>query len=100
VEFVSIRDFKTHATKLMKTGKPLVIFRNSKPAGMFIPWEDLQTNKLDDELRQMAFLAITEKIAQERKQQEVTEEEILDDFREFSKNRRGRKRDSIGPDRG
>lgn len=90
MEFVSVRDFKANASKLMKTGKPVVVMRNSKPAGMFIPWEDLRTDDLNEEIRRVALLSVTEKIAAEREAMNLTEEEILDDFAAFRRDRRRR----------
>ena len=40
MEFVTIRDFKTHAKRFMKEGKTLLVTRNGKPAGVFVPWEE------------------------------------------------------------
>lgn len=90
MEFVSVRDFKANASKLMKTGKPVVVMRNSKPAGMFIPWEDLRTDDLNEEIRRAALLSVTEKIAAEREAMKLTEEEVLDDFAAFRRDRRRR----------
>ena len=96
MEFVSVRDFKTHAFRLMKSGKPVVVLRNSKPAGMFIPWEDLKTDELNEEFRRMALLSVTDKIIAEREAMNLKEEEILDDFASFRHDRRGRQRHVVG----
>lgn len=74
MEFVSVRDFKAPASSLMKSGKPVVVLRNSKPAGMFIPWEDLKTDELNEEFRRMALLSVIDKIAAEREAMNLTKE--------------------------
>ena len=100
MEFVSVRDFKAHASRLMKSGQAVVVLRNSKPAGMFIPWEDLKTDQLNEEFRRMALLSVTDKIIAEREAMNLTEEEILDDFASFRHDRSGRKRHAVGDNRG
>ena len=100
MEFVSVSDFKAHASRLMKSGKPVVVLRNSKPAGMFIPWEDLKTDEINEEFRRMALLSVTDKIIAEREAVSLTEEEILDDFASFRHDRRGRQRHVVGDHRG
>lgn len=87
MEYVSIRDFKTNATKLLRQEKPIIVFRSGKPAGVFIPWKDLS---IDDEIRQAALEALTARIGQEREAKGITEEEVLDHFAAYRKDHRGR----------
>lgn len=87
MEFVTIREFKTNATKLMRLGEPVMVFRNSKPAGVFIPWDDIN---VEQEVRRAALKSLTSKLAAERDEKEVTEEEVLEDFAAFRENRRRR----------
>lgn len=85
MQIVGIREFKTHATELMRQNETILVFRRGQPAGVFIPWSDIA---LDDELRTAALQAFAAKIRKEREVLGVTEEEVLDDFADFRKNRR------------
>jgi hypothetical protein len=96
MEFVTVREFKTNATKLMRQGEAVMVFRNSKPAGVFIPWGDIN---VDQEVRQAAMKSLTSKLATERNERGITEEEVLEDFAVFKANRRRRQRDSVDTDR-
>ncbi|RJQ24798.1 MAG: type II toxin-antitoxin system Phd/YefM family antitoxin [Peptococcaceae bacterium] len=96
MEFVTVREFKTHASELMHRKEPVVVFRNSKPAGVFIPWDDIN---IGDELRRAALKALTAKLAKERSEKGVTEGEVLEDFASFRKSRRGCQCDTVRADR-
>lgn len=87
MEFVSVRDFKAHTSEFIRKKEAVVVFRGSKPAGIFIPWEDIS---LDDEVRRAALKALAERIAGEREKKGITEEEVLEDFAAFRKDRRRR----------
>lgn len=96
MEFVTVRDFKTNATKLIRQNNVVMIFRKGKPAGVFVPWDDI---KAEDEVRRAAIKALAAKIAAEMAEKGITEEEVLADFASFRKNRRGRQRNTIGNNR-
>lgn len=96
MEFVTVRDFKTNASKLMRQNEAVMIFRNGKPAGVFIPWDDID---IEDDVRRTALKALTAKLASERAEKGITEEEVLKDFAAFKENRRRRQRDLISANR-
>jgi antitoxin (DNA-binding transcriptional repressor) of toxin-antitoxin stability system len=96
MEFVTVRDFKTNASKLIRQKEAVMVFRNGKPAGVFIPWDDI---KVEDEVRRAALKALTAKMDKERSEKGITEEEVLEDFAYFRKNRRRRQCDSVSSDR-
>ncbi|HOV42893.1 MAG TPA: hypothetical protein PLE01_03120 [Syntrophothermus lipocalidus] len=87
MEFVSVRDFKARTSEFMRKKEAVMVFRGSKPAGIFIPWEDIS---LEDEVRRAALKALAERIAGEREKKGITEKEVLEDFAAFRKERRGR----------
>ncbi|MBE3588675.1 MAG: hypothetical protein IMW93_09015 [Thermoanaerobacteraceae bacterium] len=96
MEFASVREFKTHASEFIRRKEAVMVFRNGKPAGVFIPWEDIN---VEDEVRRAALKTLTAKLARERVEKGITEEEVLEDFAAFRKNRRGRQRGAVGVDR-
>lgn len=96
MEFVTVRDFKTNVSRLIRQNEAVLVFRNGKPAGVFIPWDDI---KVEDEVRRAALKAITAKLDKERAEKGITEEEVLEDFANFRENRRRRQRNSVSSDR-
>lgn len=96
MEFVTVRDFKTNASRLIRQNEAVLVFRNGKPAGVFIPWDDI---KVEDEVRRAALKALTVKLDKERAEKGITEEEVLEDFANFRENRRRRQRNSVSSDR-
>ena len=96
MEFASVREFKTHASEFIRRKEAVMVFRSGKPAGVFIPWEDIN---VDDEVRRAALKALVAKVARERQEKGITEEEVLEDFATFRKDRRGRERGAFGADR-
>ena len=87
MEFVTVREFKTNATKLMRQGEAIMVFRSGKPAGVFIPWDDIN---VEDEVRRAPLKSLASKLAAERAERGITEEEVLEDFAAFRENRRRR----------
>ncbi|MCL6448290.1 MAG: hypothetical protein K6U04_09115 [Armatimonadetes bacterium] len=96
MEFASVREFKTHASEFIRRKEAVMVFRSGKPAGVFIPWEDIN---VDDEVRRAALKALVVKVAREREENGITEEEALEDFASFRKDRRRRERGAFGADR-
>ncbi len=96
MEFASVREFKTHASEFIRKKEAVMVFRSGKPAGVFIPWEDIN---VEDEVRRAALKALTAKIAGERVEKGITEEEVLEDFATFRNDRRRRERGAFGADR-
>lgn len=96
MEFVTVREFKTNATKLMRQSEAVMVFRNGKPAGVFIPWDDIN---VEDEVKRAALKSLTSKLSSERAEKGITEKEVLDDFADFREIRRRRQRDPLGADR-
>jgi hypothetical protein len=96
MEFASVREFKTHASEFIRRKVAVLVFRSGKPAGVFVPWEDIN---VDDEVRRAALKALASKVAREREEKGIAEEEVLEDFAAYRKDRRGRERRAIGADR-
>lgn len=59
MQIVGNREFKTHATELMRQNDIILVFRRDQPAGVFIPWSDIA---IDNELRSAALQAFAANI--------------------------------------
>jgi len=96
MEFIGVREFKTRTSEFIRKKEAVMVFRSGKPAGVFIPWEDIN---VEDEVRRATLKALTTKVARERVEKGITEEEVLEDFATFRKDRHRRERGAFGADR-
>lgn len=85
--FVTVREFRDKATQVLRQKEPVLVTRDGKPAGFFIPWEQ---SSMQDDIRKAVLEALAESLRAHRKKQDLTEEEVLDDFAAYRKARRGR----------
>jgi len=69
----------------MKEAEPILVTRYGKPAGVFLPLENVDL--LSTELRREIAGKIGDAIASYLDNRGVSEEEILSDFKEFKKRR-------------
>ena len=79
LKVVAVRDFRDRATEMFRSRDVVLVTRDGKPAGFFIPWD---RPDLPVELRRELFLQLGDSIRAEREAEGVTEEEILADFAE------------------
>ena len=73
----TVRDFRDHASEMFRSDDVILVTRDGRPAGFFLPWT---APELPDEVRREVFLQLTQQIAAQREARGVTEEEVLDDF--------------------
>jgi hypothetical protein len=85
---VTVRDFRDRATEMFRSRDVVLVTRDGKPAGFFIPWDKPD---LPVELRRELFIQLGDAIRAEREDTGVSEEEILADFAEWRAARRGRR---------
>ena len=74
---VTVRDFRDHATEMLRSDDVLLITRDGLPAGFFVPWG---TPDLPDDLRREVFTRLSDRIKQQMDAKGVSEQDILDDF--------------------
>lgn len=77
MKVVTVRDFRDKASEMFRSDEVILVTRDGKPAGFFLPWN---APELPDGVRREVFLRLTDQIAAEREARGVTEEEVLDDF--------------------
>lgn len=85
--FVTVREFRDKATQVLRQKEPVLVTRDGKPAGFFIPWEH---SSMQDDIRKAVLEALAESLRQQREKRGITEEEVLDDFAAHRQARRGR----------
>ena len=74
---VTVRDFRDRASEMFRSDDVILVTRDGRPAGFFLPWE---TPDLPEDVRREVFLRLTEQVAAQREARGVSEEEVLGDF--------------------
>lgn len=74
---VTVRDFRDRASEMFRSDDVILITREGRPAGFFLPW---QAPELPEDVRRDLFLRLTEQIALQREARGVSEGEVLSDF--------------------
>ena len=74
---VTVRDFRDRASEMFRSDDVILVTREGRPAGFFLPWD---APELPADVRREVFLRLSEQIAAQRKAAGVTEEEVLRDF--------------------
>jgi hypothetical protein len=81
----TVRDFRDHATTLMRDEEPLLVTRRGRLAGVFFPWTE---STLPVDLKRELFLALTADIAKQVAKAKIDEDEVQANFAEWRKKRR------------
>ena len=97
MEVISVREFKANVSRLIRDKKSVLVMKNSAPVGFFVPWDAAEA---DGHFRAAALSTLMRAMERDRLEKGVTEEEVMADFEQFRKSRGGRKRDTLGGDRG
>jgi hypothetical protein len=74
---VTVRDFRDRASEMFRSDDVILVTREGRPAGFFLPWD---APELPVDVRREVFLRLSDQIAAQRKDLRVTEEEVLGDF--------------------
>ena len=81
---VTVRDFRDHATELLRSDDIVLVTRDGLPAGFFVPWS---APDLPDDVRWQVYRRLSDLVRQDREGKGVTEEEIQGDFSAWRRNR-------------
>jgi hypothetical protein len=77
MKVVSVRDFRDRASEMFRSDDVILVTREGRPAGFFLPWDAAE---LPEQVRHEVFLRLTDQIAEQRAARGITEEEVLSDF--------------------
>lgn len=89
IRIAAVREFRDHATKILKSRDPILVLRRSEVAGIFFPYPE---KSLPLELKRELFDRLSSSIAKRLKSRGVTEKEILSDFESWRRKRRAARR--------
>ena len=82
---VTIRDFRDRATEMMRADEVLLVTRDGRPAGFFLPWA---LPHVPDDIRRGLYEELSARARHHLEEQGVTEEEVLADFDAARRSRR------------
>ncbi|WP_062309870.1 hypothetical protein [Alicyclobacillus sendaiensis] len=85
MKMVSIREFRDHATDYFRSKEPLLVMRGSKPAGVFLPWDEALLPS--DDFKRVLYDRLTKELQKEMADKGISEEEVLADFEAHRKDR-------------
>jgi hypothetical protein len=85
MKVVTVRDFRDHATEMLRSDDLLLITRDGLPAGFFVPWNQPQ---LPEDVLKGIYGHLAELVRADREASDVTEDEVLEDFQAARRARR------------
>ena len=85
----TVREFRDHATGLLRSKDPILVTRRGQLAGVFFPWPE---STMPIELKREIFSVLTEQIRGELRRKRLSEEEVLSEFAAWRKNKRATRR--------
>lgn len=85
MKVVTVRDFRDRATEMFRSRDVVLVTRDGKPAGFYIPWD---RPDVPIELKRELFAELTDRVGPQLDAAGATEEEILADFAEWRAARR------------
>lgn len=86
MKLASIREFRSGISGYTRKGEMVIVMRNSRMIGCFLPLTE--TQDIPIELKREFVAILGSHIAAQLSGKKVSEKEILDDFRKFKKSRR------------
>jgi hypothetical protein len=85
VKVVTLRDFRDRATEMMRSHEVLLVTRDGKPAGFFLPWD---RPDVPDDVRKGIYAELSGRARRELDEKGVREEDVLTDFKAARRSRR------------
>lgn len=81
----TVREFRDHATRLLRSQDPILVTRRGRLAGLFFPWPEAS---LPIELKRELFSVLSSEVRRQIKKRGLSEEEVVADFESWRKSRR------------
>ncbi len=81
----TVREFRDHATGMLRSKAPILVTRRGRLAGVFFPWPEA-TLPLD--FKKELFSVLSAEVSRQVKKRGLTEEGVLEDFDSWRKVRR------------
>ena len=88
MKVATVREFRDKATTYLKEEEPILVIKQGKVTGLYLPIEHPETIPL--ELRKELLIRIGKSISRSLEKKGIGEEKLLADFDTFKKTRRRR----------
>jgi hypothetical protein len=85
----SVREFRDHATTLLRSRDPILVTRRGRLAGVFFPWPE---GTMPIELKREVFSVLSEQVRRQLGERSLSEDEIVTDFESWRKDKRATRR--------
>lgn len=85
----TVREFRDNATGMLRSKDPVLVTRRGRLAGVFFPWPE---GTMPIELKRDMFSVLSAELHRQITKQDVSEDEILEDFDSWRKSRRETRR--------
>lgn len=85
MKVISVREFRDRASEMFRSKDVILVTRDGLPAGFFLPWT---APELPVELRREVFLRLSDQIRAGLNEAGVSEDDVLQDFRQTRQRRR------------
>lgn len=85
----TVREFRDHATGLLRSKDPILVTRRGRLAGVFFPWPE---GTMPIELKREVFSVLSGQIRRQLSRTGVSEGELLADFGSWRKKKRAPRR--------
>ena len=85
MRITTVREFRDHATGLLRSKAPILVTRRGRLAGVFFPWPE---ESLPVEFKKELFSILSAELGRELKKRKVSEKEVQADFENWRKARR------------
>lgn len=85
MKLVTVRDFRDRASEMLRSDDIILVTRDGRPAGFFLPWH---RHEIPDEIRKGLYAELSARAREHLAEHGVGEEEILSDFRAARRSRR------------
>ena len=86
MKLASIREFRSELANFSRSAEMVIVMNHGKMVGCFLPLK--QTQEIPLELKKEFVSSLGQTIAAKLTSKKVSEEYILNDFKEFKKSRR------------
>jgi len=81
----TVREFRDNATGLLRSKDPILVTRRGRLAGVFFPRPE---ESLPIEFKRELFSVLSSEVARELKKRQISEKDVLRDFKSCRKKRR------------
>ena len=86
MKIAGIRELRAKSAALFAQGEPVLVTRHGKISGVYVPLDD--PDQLPDDLRRELAAVLGRHLATLLERQDVTEEELREDFSAYRRRRR------------